>query len=209
MQSISELSDPETVQEKQAARIAGIVSAVTYKTTRKNEKMAFIRVEDRYGEMECLIFPGQLAQYAGLIHADAALLLYGNLSVREDEPVKMLVSGVEALIENSCYSATSQAHPDKTEPAPAPEKSHAAPPVTPRSDTAQPIRKVYLRVPDKESRAYRKAMNLVEIFEGGVRVIFFDKSTGTYTDSSVGVTPTPFVLGELRAVLGEENVVVR
>ena len=209
VQSISELSDPETVQEKQAARIAGIVSAVTYKTTRKNEKMAFIRVEDRYGEMECLIFPGQLAQYAGLIHADAALLLYGNLSVREDEPVKMLVSGVEALIENSRYSATSQVHPDKTEPAPAPEKSHAAPPVTPRSDTAQPIRKVYLRVPDKESRAYRKAMNLVEIFEGGVRVIFFDKSTGTYTDSSVGVTPTPFVLGELRAVLGEENVVVR
>ena len=64
-------------------------------------------------------------------------------------------------------------------------------------------------MPDKESRAYRKAMNLVEIFEGGGRVIFFDKSTGTYTDSSVGVTPTPFVLGELRAVLGEENVVVR
>ena len=53
------------------------------------------------------------------------------------------------------------------------------------------------------------AMDQVEIFEGGVRVIFFDKSTGTYTDSSVGVTPTPFVLGELRAVLGEENVVVR
>jgi hypothetical protein len=68
--------------------------------------------------------------------------------------------------------------------------------------------KLYLRVPDRESEAYKKALNLCEIFcEGSSAVIFYDLSDGKYYASNLRVRATPFVLERLTRVLGEGNVV--
>jgi hypothetical protein len=67
--------------------------------------------------------------------------------------------------------------------------------------------KVYLRVPDLESREYLKARNLVNIFEGAVRVIFYDSSNKTYLNHTSGVDLTDYVLSELYELVGKDNVV--
>ena len=54
---------------------------------------------------------------------------------------------------------------------------------------------------------YQKAKNLVEIFEGGVSVIFYDTLSATYHMSEQGIEASPFVIGELIGLLGRENVV--
>ena len=72
-----------------------------------------------------------------------------------------------------------------------------------------PITKLYLRVPTMDCEQYRKAKNLVEIFEGTVRVIFYDTSTAQYVQSNLTVDASSFVLDELSSVLGKENVVAK
>lgn len=197
--SMASLAESEENDNKKPARVAGIVSGITQKTTRKNEKMVFLRMEDRYGEIECLVFPRQYTQYAHLLRLDAAICVDGNLSVREDEPPKILVSEIRPLLENGTFVPT-----PKFDPKPKPQaqlKSSVSP--SPKA----PISKIYLRVPDLECVAFRKAKNLVEIFEGGVRVIFYDASTSSYVQTSLGIDASPFVLSELRRVLGDDNVV--
>jgi hypothetical protein len=54
---------------------------------------------------------------------------------------------------------------------------------------------------------YLRAKNLVEIFEGEIPVIFYDSSSASYVPSGLGIDITNFVLGELSALLGKENVV--
>ena len=97
---ISDLLDAESLTEKESATIVGIVTALTVKTTKKNEKMAFFSLEDKYGEIECVAFPAQFRRAAEIIKEDGALCVEGNISLREDEEPKLLVSRVVELIEN-------------------------------------------------------------------------------------------------------------
>ena len=56
----------------------------------------------------------------------------------------------------------------------------------------------------------RKAMLLCEIFsEGNVQAVFYDGSTGKYIRTNLAIAATPYVLQELKSILGAENVVLR
>jgi hypothetical protein len=85
-----------------------------------------------------------------------------------------------------------------------------APKPTPKPTPAAPPQKLYLRVPDREGEAYKKALNLAEIFcDGTTAVIFYDMSDGKYYASNLRMKATPFVLTRLEGILGKENVVAK
>ncbi len=202
-QSIASFHDAEEQDNKKPVSIAGIVTGMNAKVTRKNEKMVFLRVEDRYGEIEVLVFPRQCEKFSHLLRMDAALFIEGNLSVREDEAPKVLLSEARELRENGSV-------PKKIEKAKL--KTPVAEPITPSIKNVAPsapkrTTKLYLRVPDLVGEAYQKAKNLVEIFEGGVSVIYYDTSSASYHPSEQGIDASPFVIGELIGLLGRDNVV--
>ena len=201
----STLAEAEEGDNKKPARVAGIVSGVTKKTTRKNETMVFLQLEDRYGEIECLVFPRQFAQFAHLLRLDAAICVQGNLSVREDEPPKILVSDVQPLLENGVFVPKQQVKERQKPSAPV----QGSDPRIDRATTNSSITKLYLRVPSMDCEEYRKARNLVETFAGVARVIFYDASTAQYVKTELGVEASPLVLSKLSAVLGKENVVAK
>ena len=199
---ISELLDPDALTDKESARIVGIVTSVTVKTTKKNEKMAFFSVEDKYGEIECLAFPAQYERNAQRIAEDHALCIDGNISIREDEDPKLLVSRIIDLVENSDYKEpTVQPIEEKTAEKPQEQRRDAT---TPRE-----ISKLYLRVPNLDSREYKKAKNLVDIFDGGTPVIFYDTANAKYIPYSHGIAYSEYIYSELCELLGRENVVAK
>ena len=73
--------------------------------------------------------------------------------------------------------------------------------------TEKRITKLYLRVPDTSCLEYLKAKNIVDIFEGSVRVIFYSRETSSYIDYPSGLALTEYILSELKEILGEDNVV--
>ena len=200
LQRISEILNSEDIQDKAPVNIVGIVTSVTVKTTRKNEKMAFISVEDKYGEIECIAFPGQFSRFSTIIREDSALCIEGNISFREDEEPKVLVSRIFELMENSEYAR------EKDNNAQPKEVKNSSP------QTSQPLfkqnaTKLYLRVTDTQCIEYRKAENLVNIFEGNTAVIFYDASEGKYINTGKGIQLTEYLYNEFISLLGKENVV--
>ena len=79
---ISELHDTDALTDKESVKIVGIVTSVTVKTTRKNDRMAFFSLEDKYGEIECIAFPAQFEKNSSIIREDSALCIEGNISLR-------------------------------------------------------------------------------------------------------------------------------
>ncbi len=71
------------------------------------------------------------------------------------------------------------------------------------------INKVYLRVPNIRSIEAKKAKNLIEIFDGSTPVQFYETESKSYVPHNLWIDATPFVIGELKKLLGEENVAVR
>ena len=206
---ISEILSLGADKDKSAVETAGLVSAITIKTTRKSEKMAFFTVEDRYGEIECLVFPSQYQRFAHQLRVDAALYIKGNLSVRDgdEEAPKILVSELIELVDNGHFQeqklavsttpSISEGQGTKQIGGHTPQTHH----------NAYPPKKVYLRVPDQQGSLYQKAKNLIDIFDGRTQVIFYDRSTASYQPYPVGAELTPFVLQELTNLLGADNVV--
>ena len=261
-------ADTPALPDRAKVKIAGIINGVTLKTTKKEERMAFFTVEDSGGVIECLAFPKTFTQYGEIIKADNAVFVEGNLSVREEESPKILVSVMGLLVDNAHFSGapepvtavTSQVdtalpvreqkpepgaqeavslretaprprasggvynpyeamppsrpyNPYEAMPAAAPPPRQASAGPAPRPAPAVPLhppKKIYLRVPDRRSEPYRKALNLAEIFcDGTAAVIFYDMSDGKYYASNLHMKVTPFVLTRLETLLGKENVVTK
>jgi len=80
-----------------AVTMGGILAEVHAKATKKGAMMGFATLEDLTGQIECLLFPKIYERYHFLLQEDAAVMLTGRLSVREDEDTKLLVDVVESL----------------------------------------------------------------------------------------------------------------
>ena len=205
-QSIADfVSEDAAPRDKEKVSVAGIVTAITPKNTRNGDRMAFFTVEDRFAEIECIAFARQYADCAHLIRVDQGVFVSGTLSLREDEPPKLLVNRVELLIENSRFRpemATASREEEKSTP-PRPSAAPSAP-----TPTAPP-RRLFLRVPSFECDLYRKAANLLSLFDGDFPAFFYDAERKEYSKTSVGVAMSDYVKEQLVALLGEENVILK
>ena len=209
--------------DKQSVCVAGIVSSVTKKMTKKDQQMAFFTLEDRYHDIECLLFPRQYEALGKLALQDAAICVEGNLSLGEGEKAKILVSRIVPLVEDGkCdESAVRQekktvadAVSNKNQMAERPsesrtQKNEQRAPAQP-SNLGKPVSKVYLRFEDLTSVSYRKVANLLDIFDdGSFTVIVYDGSTKKYMPYPHGVAMSDYVRREIESILGKENVVFR
>ncbi len=189
---VGEESDPA---DRTPVTVAGMITSVTVKTTKNGERMAFFRLEDQTGEVECVVFAKKFEQIGHLIRSDLAACVSGNLSVREEEKPKILVNQMTELIENASF------HEVKIEEKASAPAEKIAPPSKPK--------RLFLRLPERGDLLWQKARNLVEIFEGGFPVVFYDASSKEYDFEIPPVALSEYLLSELRAMLGEENVILK
>ncbi|MBQ9778619.1 MAG: hypothetical protein IJW22_06810, partial [Clostridia bacterium] len=189
--------------DRERVVVAGIVTAVTTKTTRKDERMAFFTLEDRWGEVECLVFPKVYEKISYLLRTDAVLRVEGTLSIREEENPKILVSVLSELPDNHTQKAPITAVPTHAGQAPSP-KTVPKPTVTPEK-----AKILYLRVPSMSDPRWRRARNILEIFEGSLPVSVYDASKSSYEKQQIGFDCTAYTLRELAEILGDDNVVLK
>jgi DNA polymerase-3 subunit alpha len=187
--------------------VAGIVTALTRKTTKKEEQMAFFTVEDRYGEMECLAFPKIYARIAHELRVDSVILLRGELSIREEERPKLLVSALEPLIDDHAPPRVMQETELRRDPRPQ-EKPRTGTPL-PKLPPNPKI--LYLRVPStaQSDPKWKRVKVVLDIFDGDLPVSVYDASTASYQKMEIGFDLSPFTLQELISILGKENVVLK
>ncbi|MBQ2118322.1 MAG: DNA polymerase III subunit alpha [Clostridia bacterium] len=239
---ISEIlnAEGEKENEKRTVSVMGIVGKVTEKITRKGDTMAFLQLEDRYAEIEAILFPKLYERCRSLIRPDNALLLTGEISEKENEQPKLLVDTVTPLTRNAQKTAAPSPAPGAPSAVPpsfggaaammyravmaraqkpvtiaqtqspppprAPEKPLSPVPAEQKEKLPE---KLCLRVPGMDSLAAKKAENLVEIFCGETRVLFYDSVEKRYhAVQNYGADVSPVLLRELTELLGRDNVVV-
>ncbi|MBO5071355.1 MAG: DNA polymerase III subunit alpha [Eubacterium sp.] len=82
------------VRDQEKAVIGGMIIARTVKTTRTNNLMAFITVEDMYGTVEVIVFPKDYEKNRLLLEEDRKVFIQGRVTVEEDRPAKMICSRI-------------------------------------------------------------------------------------------------------------------
>ena len=97
LQSLSEEADGGMGWDQKLVAMGGIVAERKLKATKSGTMMAFVQLEDMYGVTEVLVFPKVYDRVGHLLSQDAAVLLTGRLSVREEESPKLLLDSVRPL----------------------------------------------------------------------------------------------------------------
>ena len=85
-------------KDGQTVRIIGIVSKVKKKMTKKNTLMAFVTLDDLYGSIETIVFESIWERYSQYFVEEKILLIEGRLSIREDEPTKIVVANAKEIL---------------------------------------------------------------------------------------------------------------
>lgn len=199
-------------REKQSVVIAGIVSSVTRKNTKKNDIMAFVNIDDRLSSIELIVFPDVYEKNQHLLTKENTVAVFGTISVRDDEDPKIIVTDVRPLTENTSFDASKFSKSQSTSYNQNVKQYQNATTTYAKSEahTTQFVAPstVYVRVENKDCEAFKKAYLLVEIFdEGKTRVCFYDKSTSRYEMlSGLLFEATEYTLNELRSICGAENI---
>ena len=69
----------------QLVKFIGIVNHVKVKITKNNDIMAFVSLEDLYGEITVIVFPKTYVQYKAVLFDDNIVKVVGRLVIKEDE----------------------------------------------------------------------------------------------------------------------------
>jgi len=90
--------------DKDKVSLVGIINAVSLKTTKNDDRMAFFKLEDKFGELECIVFPKKYNEFYHEIFVDGAVYVEGTVSVKDEEAPKILVNNLTSLIDNDKYA---------------------------------------------------------------------------------------------------------
>ncbi len=75
-------------------KLVGIISSVKKKYTKNNKIMAFLTVEDLYGQAEIILFENCYQTCSDILLNDKIIVIEGRLSIREDDDIKIVANRI-------------------------------------------------------------------------------------------------------------------
>lgn len=92
--------------------IGGIITAVRSILTKKGDKMAFVKIENKTDETEFIVFPSVFAEYGGKLEVDNVVKVKGKVNARDKDgnmtsDVKLLAESIELVSDEVLESYTS------------------------------------------------------------------------------------------------------
>ncbi len=82
------------IRDGMSVTIAGIINNKKTLITKSNKMMAFVDMEDLWGNIEVIIFPNIYKRCRNLINEDQIVVIKGTLNFREEETPKLLADSV-------------------------------------------------------------------------------------------------------------------
>ncbi|MCX7923947.1 MAG: DNA polymerase III subunit alpha [Clostridia bacterium] len=91
------ISEFKNVSDGMSVIVGGIITEKKTKTTKSNNLMAFITLEDLHGTMEVIVFPKILEKYDKFISIEGIVLISGRISIKEEEQPKIICEEIRPL----------------------------------------------------------------------------------------------------------------
>ena len=177
---------PEKYADGQYVTVAGVVSGYKSRTTKNNSMMAYVTLEDDSGSMELIAFQRALDTGGAYIRDNAALLVKGRISVRDEKEPQIMVDSIRPLSDLDGVPANA---PGESAPAAKKEK------------------KLFVKLSSTDAKALRRIDLLLEMFPGDETMVQYCADLKKQRTAKCWIHPA--LVRELTEMLGEENVVVK
>ena len=172
--------------DRSQVTVAGIVVSRRTKLTKNGDTMAFVRIEDRYSEIELIVFAKQYKLYSDILNEEAAVSVTGTVSAEEGDEPKILLTTAELLLGNIDYSPKSEVN------------SGAA------------AKRIFIKLPTISDSRVDRLYRIAALNRGNTGIVLYDSAEGKYSAMrNVGIDPSDKVLEKLGSIFSPENVVFK
>lgn len=174
------------IENGKAVVCGGIINEVSRKFTKTGKEFAFLTVEDLEGTFDVMVSGQKYDKYKTRLEPDVMLTVYGKISVRDEQaPIVM--------VDKLSFWEEVESSTDEAENKPIETAEH----------------KLYLKYSTKDSMLSAEVINILRGHGGGAPVIVKCSETGNVFKCTERVDCSNGLLIELKAILGEDNVVLR
>jgi len=172
--------------------IVGIVSSKKLKTTKNNDMMAFLELEDKTGSIEGIVFPRAYESCARFLNVGEILVVSGQAKVGEEEEAQIVCDDMQPLAEYKKRQGNG-------------ERLAGQPPAQKSAKHG-----LYLKFPQKDSELVQLARRVLDVFPGATPVYFYYEDEKKYllTPKGYWTMENAVEIKELKRILGEKNVVL-
>ena len=203
--SIISMEADSSYKDGQTVRVLAIVSKVKTQVTKNNKMMAFVNVEDQYGMAEMLVFPNVFDEYGLYFREGNIIDVVATVNIREDEDPKIICNKVKLVTKDT------KPEPLKTYADYRNNREQVKAPTANRPVNPQKPKTLYIRIDNLESKSFKKAKRLLEIFEGRTPVVFYltDTNKKLQAPQNLWVDLNSVLVNELKKQLGDDNIVAK
>jgi DNA polymerase-3 subunit alpha len=195
-----------------AVTVGGAVTDVREITTKNGQKMAFVKLEDRFGEIEAILFPNSFQHTLGLWERDRVVLIKGKINARDKDgnqsnEIKVMVD--EAREITSQQAQAYQATGKKVKP---PKTKKDVEPRVPKKTEAQKISRVYIRLMNSSDQETLLSLKqTIDKHQGDTEVVLVlgESERKQAIKLPGGIDRDGDGMVELKELVGADNLVIR
>ena len=176
-------------RDNQNVTVAGVVSKARTRTTKTGSLMTYIDLEDDTGTIELLCFQRVLDTAGSYIRDNEKIIVRGKISLRDEKEAQIMVDDIRPISDLSPMDGLPP-RPDEDSG----EEAH-------KND------KIYVRLQKQGDPRYERIALILTMFPGNGKIVaYFEDSKKQFAASCL---VHDALIGELREILGAENVVVK
>jgi DNA polymerase-3 subunit alpha len=199
--------------------VGGIISTIRSITTKSGSKMAFVKLEDKFGETEIVVFPKQYEKISKVLVQDGIIKVKGRLQARDragnlQDEMKIIVEELQPVTyeELDNYAPTGKAFKaPKANKQVAVKISKAAVDVVRPEPSAQQSDKLYIHVKDTNDHERLLSMKrLLNGYPGSSEVVLVlgeDRASAIRMPFKIEISD--LLKQQVSEIYGEECVVVK
>jgi DNA polymerase-3 subunit alpha len=213
------LNELKPAHDGKAVAIGGAIVDVREITTKNGQKMAFVKIEDRYGEIEAILFPNTYQQTVGIWQRDRVVLIRGKASAKDrdgslGDEVKVMVDDAREITTEQAAAYQSTGKKVKA-PKPGSKKVSAGNMSGPGAKSVgEPLtaERVYIRLASSSDQ--QKLLTLKETldaFQGGTDVVLVlgEEAKKQVIKLPTGIDRESEGIEHLRQLVGADNLKVQ
>ena len=179
--------DNRRYEDRQAVKLAGIITEKKTKVIKNGDTMAFIKLEDRYGEVEVIVFAKQYTAFSSEIFEENAVFIEGTVSYEDGDEVRILLSNIRPLTNNAEFNSAPKA-----------------------VETSKKEEALYVRVQTRDTKCINVLTRMALLNPGNARIIVYEMDSKGYSAfKDVKISSSEKVIARLKTTFGEANVILK
>ncbi len=197
--------------------IGGAIVDAREITTKNGQKMAFVKLEDQFGETELILFPSSYQQTIGIWERDKVVLARGKVSAKDrdgniGDEVKILLNDAREITVAQAQAYQSTGKKIKGPGARGVKSAKVAVAPRPSAATSPSPKRLFIRLSDsKDQSTLLSLKETIDQNNGDMEVVLVlgDDSAKQVIKLPSGIADSETVIANLAQLVGSDNVKIK